>query len=320
MKRLALLVALALAGCAEPPTTPIAPRSANGAISVVAAPVPLNPTDPSQDHIGRFQYAGGLMLASADTSQLHGLSDLRVARDGRLVSESDEGHLLAGRIVLDSKGRLVGLADTKLTALLGPDGKPLPNKQESDAEGLAIMGNGDLLISFERHHRILRYPAHGGPPTEVPSPRTTFPDNGGMEGLVQSPADGPDAYLVGGEDSGQTWTCHLTKACQLGPRLSKPDEYGLVALATLPKGRLAYMIRAWDPLRGSRISLIILDAGRIEIDRMELSKPLTVDNLEGLAAVPGRDGQIRFYLISDDNFQPSQRTLLLAFDWAPPGP
>ena len=43
----------------------------------------------------------------------------------------------------------------------------------------------------------------------------------------------------------------------------------------------------------------------------------TVDNLEGLAALPQRDGSIRFYLISDDNFSKLQRTLLLAFDWRP---
>jgi hypothetical protein len=34
-----------------------------------------------------------------------------------------------------------------------------------------------------------------------------------------------------------------------------------------------------------------------------------------LAAVPGRNGAIRFYLISDDNFSSSQRTLLVAFDF-----
>ena len=51
---------------------------------------------------------------------------------------------------------------------------------------------------------------------------------------------------------------------------------------------------------------------------MELRGPLTVDNFEGLAAVPGKDGAVRFYLISDDNFSSSQRPLLVAFDWKPP--
>jgi hypothetical protein len=42
---------------------------------------------------------------------------------------------------------------------------------------------------------------------------------------------------------------------------------------------------------------------------------LTVDNLEGVAAVPRPGGVTRFYLVSDDNASPQQRTLLLAFDW-----
>jgi hypothetical protein len=42
-----------------------------------------------------------------------------------------------------------------------------------------------------------------------------------------------------------------------------------------------------------------------------------VDNHEGLAALPRRDGSIRFYVLSDDNFNPAQRSLLVAYDWTP---
>jgi hypothetical protein len=48
---------------------------------------------------------------------------------------------------------------------------------------------------------------------------------------------------------------------------------------------------------------------------MDLARPATVDNFEGLAAVPRADGGFRFYLLSDDNASATQRTLLLAFDW-----
>ena len=79
---------------------------------------------------------------------------------------------------------------------------------------------------------------------------------------------------------------------------------------------MAWLLRAWDPVRGSRNTLVIHDAGG-EIARMEMARPLTVDNYEGLAVIPAKDGSVRFYLLSDDNFQSSQRTLLLAFDWKP---
>ena len=42
--------------------------------------------------------------------------------------------------------------------------------------------------------------------------------------------------------------------------------------------------------------------------------PATVDNFEGIAAVRRPDGGVRLYILSDDNFNPGQRTLLLAFD------
>jgi hypothetical protein len=94
--------------------------------------------------------------------------------------------------------------------------------------------------------------------------------------------------------------------------------FGLVAARRLPQGRTAWLLRAYTPLTGSVIDLrITCQDGRV-IDQQELRRPLSVDNFEGLAAVPGKDGAIRFYLISDDNFSNSQRTLLFAFDWKPP--
>jgi hypothetical protein len=46
---------------------------------------------------------------------------------------------------------------------------------------------------------------------------------------------------------------------------------------------------------------------------MELKLPGTTDNFEGVAA-ERRDGATRLYILSDDNSNPMQRTLLLAFD------
>ena len=62
----------------------------------------------------------------------------------------------------------------------------------------------------------------------------------------------------------------------------------------------------------------IVAADGSTIDEIRLASPLTVDNFEGVAGLPRPDGSVRFYLISDDNFSPAERTLLLAFDWTPP--
>jgi len=81
--------------------------------------------------------------------------------------------------------------------------------------------------------------------------------------------------------------------------------------------RTVYLLRAFDQVRGNRNSLQIFRGDNL-IARMDLARPLTVDNYEGLAAVPQANGGFRFYLISDDNASATQRTLLLAFDWRPP--
>ncbi len=308
---------LALAACApihaSPPTTPVA---GGKQITVTATPVPLNAQDLAQNQIGDFRYLGGLVLTSSDTARLHGLSDMEIFADGKLVAISDEGDLLTARLISDSKGRPTGLTGASLTVLAGPDGKPLQGKLEADAEGMALLPNGEMLVSFERNNRILLYPARGGAPRIAPSPAASCPANGGREARSAIPGAGPGAYVTAGEDSGETWTCKLAGDCIQGATIAKPPEFGVVAVRPLPAGRMAWLLRAWDPVRGSRNALVIHDASG-EIARMEMTRPLTVDNYEGLAAIPAKDGSVRFYLLSDDNFQSSQRTLLLAFDWKP---
>jgi hypothetical protein len=318
-----LIVAAALAGCARdaPSPPPKAPVPYGPGIAVVTTPVRLNPTNPRQVRIGRFVYVGGLVLTSYETSRLHGLSDLKVWPDGRLLAVGDEGDVLEGRIVLSPGGKLIGFHQARLSDLMGEDGKPVATrgKRESDSEGIAELANGDRLASFEEDDRILLYPHDGVPPRRAPMPAESFPFNSGMEAIAQDPAAGPDAYLVGGEASGQTWVCRLSGACTPEHKVAKDKEFGLTAVAPLPQGRTAYLLRAFDPLRGARIRLsICCDARGRTLDELDLARPLTVDNFEGLAAVPGVGGQVRFYIVSDDNFSRLQRTLLLAFDWRPP--
>lgn len=307
---------LALGACArEAATLPEQPVAAGDRVTITVEAVPLNPGAPGQIQIGAFTYAGGVVLTSTDTSRLHGLSDLTVAPSGAVTAISDEGDLLTAKLALDAQGRLVGLTDGKISALTGLDGKPLQGKARADAEGMTLLANGDRLVSFERESRIWLYPAKGGAPRPVPSPAFAFANNGGMEALTDDPAGGPNAYVVGAEDSGQTWTCRLSGPCVEGPAAEKPGDFGLVSMSRLPDGTHAHLLRAWDPLRGSRVILEVATADGRQ-GRLELAKPLTVDNYEGVALRPIKDGW-RAYLLSDDNFQSSQRTLLSAFDWRP---
>ncbi len=319
MRRALLVAALAFlaTACADRSVRATGPVQAGPWVTVVAEPVAADPTRPERTEFGRFRYAGGLALTATDSNRLHGLSDIRLLPDDRLLGVTDEGDLFEARLRLDPEGRLAGLDRARITPLQGEGGGPLGGKLEADAEGLALLLDGSRLVSFEQRHRILLYPADGQPPRAVNSPQASFPPNGGLEALSADPARGPDAWLAGGEESGELWSCTLRMPCRsLGP-LPKPFEFGLVAVTPLPDGGLAYMIRAWDPVRGSRIALILRDAAGTEVDRLELARPLTTDNFEGFDVLPGKNGGLRFLLASDDNFSTEQRTLLLAFDWKP---
>lgn len=326
-----LLAAFALSACAQQAVSlPVHPVVAGPRIRIEAQAVPQN-RDGSETHVicpvrkpqdppcDNFAYAGGLWLTSSDTARLHGLSDLKVWPDGRLLAMGDEGDLLEARLVLGPDGRLVGVTDARLSAIVGEDGQPLSSrgKEWSDAEGIAEFPNGDRIVSLEEHDRILLYPRGGGRPRIAPSPDVKFPFNLGMEALATYPQGGPDAYIVGGEASGQFFICHLTGRCVPDHAIPKHAAFGLSAVAPFSGGRLAYLLRAYDRLRGNRVILRIGGPAGQRLGEWTIEKPATVDNFEGLAALPGKNGVVRFYLISDDNFSDSQRTLLLAFDWKP---
>lgn len=317
--------ALLLLALTSPTLALAQPSQPSHPIRVSAVAVPLDPADPRAERIGNFAYAGGVQLTSPDTSLLGGLSDLKVSASGALVSESDEGTLLRGHIRLDGHGRLAGLDHATLDPLTGPGGASLQGKVEADAEGVALWPNGDVMVSFERDHRIWLYPRGGGDPQVMPRPQVDMPANAGMEALALAPSQGPDAYWVGIE-GGSIWLCRLKAACRPWTSfITPPFLFRLTALAETPDGELVILHHSWNPLMGTHVRLSIVTIPRSPgapsrlIDRLELGPRLNIDNFEGVAVTPSPTVRgLRLYLISDDNFQASQRTLLEAFDWIPP--
>lgn len=321
MRRIAgLALAVALAGCAPIASLPDAPVPYGAAIVVDAEPVPLDPTDPSRTKLGDLTYAGGMILTSKQTSRLHGLSDLKVSTDGRIEAISDQSDFFQGRLVLDAQGRLAGISDGRLSALKDVTGADLyaGGQAEYDSEGLVQLAAG-RLVTFEQHDRTLLFPREGGLPRPAPMPLGPIKHNKGMEAATAAPDIGPDAYRVGIEGTGELFVCRLSASCVAdGSVALKGSE--LVAMDNLPGGGRVYLFRTFEALRGNIIRIQLVDAQGRTLTEAEIARPMTVDNIEGVAAVPHRGG-VRFYLISDDNFgmyegKPTgQKTLLLAFDW-----
>jgi hypothetical protein len=119
--------------------------------------VPLNPAKPAQAELGSLRYRGGLWLSSPDP-RFGGLSDLRVSRNGeRLLAISDCGYEFEATLVYGPEGWLSDLSDPELAPLRAPGDIALAH-DEGDAEDLARMADGSLVVSFERRHRLWRYP------------------------------------------------------------------------------------------------------------------------------------------------------------------
>lgn len=263
------------------------------------------------------RFAGGVELVLEDDSPLHSLSDLKLIGEDDFVSVSDAGDLVRGRLRLDRAGRLEGVDALRWRRLTLPDGSPIADKEDGDAEGLFIDAAGRLAVSFERRHRLWSY----GPlpslavPIPLASPEADFPLNAGMEGISAAPG----GWRVAGE-SGGVWDC-AARGCRVvvaPPAEPVADsDYRITGMDRDPSGDGFWVVeRRFRPPVDVRARVRRMAAdGTMGPVLIELSLPSTVDNFEGIAAVRHGDG-VRLYILSDDNNNAAQRTLLLAFDVA----
>ncbi len=309
MRSLLITGLLLAAACAGVATTrdPVQPGSPY-AVRIEARATPLGPVGATL--APGVTYAGGLTLRG---EYLHGLSDLKIIGD-QAWSVSDFGTLVRFRLITDAAGRLTGAREATSRPLIDADGQPLTPKPRADAEGLAILDDGTVLISFERDHRVWSYGRDAtARPTPVPHPDAAFPDNAGMEGLA---ASSPDGWLVLGEDGGG-WICD-EDGCAALPAYPAPadDGFKVTGADRDPSGGWFIVERFFSaPLdMRARVRRMASD-GALGPVLIELRPPASVDNMEGIAAVRTATGT-RLYLLSDDNDNPLQRTLLLAFDVA----
>ena len=281
-------------------------------IVIRAISVAMNATDPTASTIGRLRWLGGLVLTSSD-ARFGSVSALRWARD-RLVGVTDQGNWLVMTPALQVD-RLTGIASAGMAPLRSADGMPLADKADSDAEALSEDGSGGWLVGFERRHRVDHYATIGG----VASASQVDPI--GLLGAMPA-NEGPEA-LAGTE--AQPFICAQRAATPTRPNCvwhGRP-----LAVASPPKVEGAAPSDA-DMTRDGRVFVLFRSHGKanapaaaiVEIDTRGhqrvvavLRAPLTIDAMEGLA-VREVAGRVFLYLVSDDNFDARQRTLLLAFE------
>ena len=296
-------------------------------IKVAVTQIPLQPGEGADglpvERVGSLLYRGGLKLVSAD-NRFGGLSALHVSADGKkLIALSDDGVRLDARLTYTRNGWLRGLRRTALKPLNDLSGVPLAKKIVRDAETLALVPTGGLIVGFEHTHRIWRYPRTGTPRNITPPPSLSeAPRNQGLEAMTRL-HDGRLLLITEGFDAGdQLVRCWLGNAPRWQPVKYRPHRgYKPTAAATLPNGDIILVERWASRLAGISIRVKRLKQAGIQSgatliteELALIERPMNVDNFEGISARRDKSGRTLIYIVSDDNFSILQRTLLLMFE------
>ncbi len=299
-------------------------------LALAARPVPLHAGDPERARVGPLLYRGGLELTSPD-ARFGGLSGLLVSEDGgRVTAVTDQGHWVTARLLYDGAGRLSGVAEAEIGELHGPSGAHLHGKRDRDSESLTRLPDGAIVAAFERNHRLWRYPgrypAGAGPlagqpvPLSAPSALEALRPNSGIEALATL-SDGALFALAEGRREAAESPAYLRRGgawAELSYR--RHGGFRPTGAARLPGGDLLVIERSFNIVDGVAVRVrriaarTIVPGARLDGAAIAvLRPPLTVDNLEGVAARRSAAGETLIYLLSDDNFNPLQRSLLLLF-------
>lgn len=296
--------------------------SAHASEPIAATAIPLDARDPERTRFGSLELLAAYVLTSAD-KRFGGLSGLTVGADGaRITLLSDRAWSVGVDLVHNADGRLTGFGATEAAVLRDSAGAPLVGFG-SDAEALTTLPDGRFAISFEGVPRIDVYPDGlaglarprvgrrvFGPLSNNGSLEAMTAWNGGFLALVEDPGpDGMHAGFLIDEDG------EAARLTYQGPAAFKPTD-----IAVLPDGNLLVLERKFSVLEGAHGRLACVDGAAIKAganlvgdELAVLSPPLATDNFEGVVARPVPGGGVLVYMVSDDNFNPLQRTLLLQF-------
>ena len=286
--------------------------------------VPLYEQSPDRTDLDRLSYLGGVALTDPD-DRFGGFSALTLSADGsRLLAVSDSAYWMTANIGWSETDGSLHVGAFSIAPILARTGAPLGGRA-ADSEAIADLGGGAYAVSFEREHRINTYALgedwsrldSAGEAFPAPPDAAEFTDNGGMEGLTALPDGALLAGIEDGRDGVHPLWLHRDGSWTRSELAAEPD-YGLTSL-DYHDGHVYALERFWQSGIGNRIRILRFPAAalgtgeRIEAELLgTLEAGKTVDNFEGLA-ITERGGQTVLLVMSDDNYNRSQRTLLMAF-------
>ncbi len=307
----------------------------NYIIAVSATQMVFDKLNPGTTKFGRLTWRGGLVL-DADHDEFGGYSGIAVTKNGQqLFAVSDKGTWLRAKL-LYKNGHLTGITKTLIGPLRARNGKSLRAKKYSDAEDISLWTRKNktyALISFERKHRIGRFPITKSgiqkPTNYLKLPKGVFKTtrNKGLEALtILTDKKNKGTVLTFLErrhdkkGNHKGWLIRNKKSWKI--RLKRYGKFDVTGLTTLKNGNVLVLERHFSFFSGVQMRIreikhqdirkkAVLD-GEILI---RATMRYNIDNMEGISAHTTNSGDTIITLMSDNNFNKNglQRTVLMQF-------
>lgn len=327
-------------------------------VTLQARRVPLQGVNPSRTTIGALAFVDGFHLTSGD-KRFGGLSGLDFTPDGDLLMVSDQGDFvwlgLGEDGLTPESARIAAMRDRQGGMLRGKSEADAEGLAILDGLALVSFEGTHRVLAFDIGRCAAA--ARGIPVSGLRSSalseafarqKLDVGSNEGMEGLAVT----PDGFVLAGlETRAATASALSVRGIEARPEFDiriaegAPELVGLDAVAA-GDDVLVYSLHRSRSVLASNAIMVMETRLRRDLDQAGLParvvseldersyvrfRPvasrvlaqmnvfLTIDNFEGIAAQRLADGRVRLFIVSDDNFSKSQRTLLMVYDVAAQG-
>lgn len=245
------------------------------------------------------------------------------AGTGALTLASDRDTILSATLTLSDDGRVEGIGDAVSRPVLSRNRRIVG----SDIEAVTADGEG-FILSREKLEDLTRVHQEDG--AWVSSGRIAdlsfvdpLPPNTGFEAMARLP---DNRFLLITEALNGQRNAAIAVFDEKGTRrigFYRPaTDYRVTEAAADDRGERLFVIeRAFSPAKGPRARITVVAVEDIPARRGrpvpsallgEMSFTDGADNMEGMAFFRAPDGREHLLLVSDDNFNPLQRTVLMS--------
>lgn len=305
--------------------------SASAAVQITGDPVPVSVSPIEHFEIsgtksvfGKLEFRGGLAISSK-LREFGGLSGIHVQNGGsEAILVSDLGYILLAELSY-REGRLAAITIPHMMRAPLP-----PSIKRRDLEDITVGSQGELHLALERNnHQIATIAPRSG--KAAAAALIMLPQAGKLLGFNKG-IESIDIFPRGTELAGRMIAIGERPDKRTGSRIpcwivdvgtcaiKVRGKYEVTSARFLDNGDLLILERKFTPgfdigMRLRRIRQREIGVGKVLDGEtlIEAGLAMQIDNMEGLAVHRDSSGVTILTLVSDDNLNFFQRTLILQF-------